>query len=342
MSALGIPQEKPQKVEISHRTIIFTVLFLLSLFLLYQIRQILVLLFVSLILMSAFNPAVCRLEKIKIPRVLAILLIYFLIFFVMGLTIAGIVPVLIEQTASLVSRFPEYIQALQLPTVDQSMINVQVSQLGSIPASLIKITATLFNNLTGFLVVLVITFYFLIERKNMDHYLAVLFSGNGVEKAQVFVDRLEHRLGGWVRAQLALMVIIGVMSYVGLRLLGIEFALPLALLAAVLEIVPNIGPTLAAIPAILAGLAVSPLMALAVAALYFLVQQIENSLIVPQVMAKGVGVKPLVVIISLAIGIKVAGFLGVVLAIPFVILVQAVMKEFLASYKYSSLSKKVA
>ena len=139
---------------------------------------------------------------------------------------------------------------------------------------------------------------------------------------------MEKKLGGWVRAQGALMLIIGLVSYFGLRLLGIDFALPLALLAGVLEVVPNVGPTLAAVPAVLAGLAISPLMGLAVAALYFLIQQIENGFILPQIMSRGAGVNPLVAIMALVAGFQLGGVIGAVLAIPLVLLVQVVAAEF--------------
>ncbi len=324
----------PSKVEISHKTIIFTVFFLISLFFLYQIRQILILLFVSFIIMSALNPVVSKMEKLKIPRILAIIILYLSILTVFGLALAGVVPALVEQTTSLISRLPDYIQLLQLPRLDVDFISAQINQLGSLPASLLKVTMSIFSNLTGVLILAVLTFYFLIERKNLDRYLAILFGGDGKDKARVFVDKLEHRLGGWVRAQLTLMLIIGVMTYIGLRLLEIEFALPLAILAGLLEIVPNIGPIVSAIPAILSGLVISPLTGLAVAALYFLVQQIENNLIVPQIMAKEVGIRPLIVIISLAIGLKIGGFPGLVLAIPFVILIQIIASEFFASEKF--------
>lgn len=327
----------PQKVEVSHKTIIFTVCFLVFLYFLFQIRQILVLLFVSFIFMSALNPTVKRMEKIKIPRILAIIILYFLILSVFGLSVASIVPALVEQTASLVARLPEYIQALNIPTIDHNGLAVQISQLGTLPANLVKITVAVFNNLTALLIGAVITFYLLIERKNLDHYLSVLFGGDGKDKASAFIDKLEYRLGGWVRAQLTLMLIIGVMSYIGLRLLGLEFALPLAIFAGILEIVPNIGPLIAAVPAILSGLTISPLTGLAVAVLYLLVQQVENSLIVPQVMAKGIGVRPLIIIVALAVGAKAGGLVGALLAIPLVILIRVVALEFFTSEKFHQL-----
>lgn len=325
----------PKKIEISHRTIIFTVFFILLLFGLYQIRDILLTLFISFCLMSAINPFVVKMERLKIPRFLGIGLFYVLILSVVSLTVAGILPPLIDQTSSLISQLPSFIDSINLPTIDGKILTSQLSQLGSIPGNIVKITAGIFGNITAFLVVAVITFYFLLERKNLDRYFSLLFDENGRNRAALIWAKLENKLGSWVRAQFFLMVIVGVLCYVGLRILGIEFALPLAILAGVLEIVPNIGPILSAVPAVLSALTISPVMGLAVAALYFLVQQLENALIVPQVMAKEIGLRPLLVIIILAIGAKLAGLAGVILGIPIFLFLQVVLTEAFAFKKSS-------
>lgn len=327
----------PKKIEISHRTIIFTTFFLLFLWILYQIRQVLIALFVSVILMAALNPAVDRLTKFKIPRFLAILLLYILIIGVFVLSIAGVVPPLVDQTSTLISRLPEYSQNLGLPIIDQKIIADQISQLGSIPANIVKLSISIFSNLFVVLAILVITFYLLMERRNLNKYLTVLFGGDSEKKAEKFINEMEKKLGGWVRAQLILMVIIGLFSYIGLRLLGIEFALPLAILAGVFEIIPNIGPIASAIPAFFAGFIISPLMGLAVVALYFLIQQLENSVIVPKIMEKEVGVNPIITILSLTIGFKLAGITGAVLAIPVVLLIRIVASEIYSSEKFRRL-----
>ena len=127
------------------------------------------------------------------------------------------------------------------------------------------------------------------------------------------------------------MSIIGVLIYIGLRLLGIPYALPLAIFAGILEAVPNIGPVISAIPGVVIALTISPVMGLAAAALYFLVQQLENSVVVPKVMQKATGVNPLITILSLAIGFQLAGPLGAILAVPIVIVVHVFATEFLFS-----------
>lgn len=317
----------PKKIEISHRTIVFTTFFLIFLAFLWQIKQIIIGLFMALILMAAINPAIDRMEKMKIPRVLGIILIYILILALVGLIIAGVIPPLVDQTSTLIANAPKFIEDLGIPNIDQRIIESQIQQLGSIPANLVKVSVEILTNIVAIAALLVITFYLLLERKNLNRYLHILFGGDGERKAERFIDEIEKKIGSWVRAQFSSMVIIGLMSYFGLRLLGIDFALPLALLAGLLEIVPNIGPVIASIPAILAGLAISPLMALAVAALYFLIQQIESSFIYPQIVAREVGVNPLITIISLVVGFKLGGILGAILAIPFVLLIQVIASE---------------
>jgi len=323
-----------EKIEISHRTIIFTVLFLLSLWLLYQVKDIILSLFVAFIIMAALNPTVERMEKLKIPRAAAIIVFYIVFFGFFGVMVAAMVPPLVDQTAVLFGKVPEYVKQINLPWLDSSAISSQFSKFGSIPENLIKVTVGIFMNVINIFTLAVITFYFLMERKKLAKYVSVLFSDGSRQKAIDFMERLEIRMGKWVRAEVVLMVIIGTMTYVGLRILGIEFCLPLAMMAGFLEVVPNIGPTIAAIPAVIAGLTISPLHGLAVLVLYIFIQQIENGLIVPKVMAKGLGINPLVVIISLAVGLKLGGVLGMILGVPVFLLAQEVLAEVNSSNRF--------
>lgn len=283
--------------------------------------------------MTALNPLVDRISRVGIPRGIAILVVY---IFVLGLFITGltsVVPPLIDQTQNLVNRAPVLFDQLTVwlaglgVTVDRDLIAQQVAQLGTIPANLVRILISLFSNIIGVFTLLVITFYLLLERKNLDRYLLVLFGEGGEQQAKVFSDKLESRLGGWVRGELMLMTIIGVITYSGLVLLGIPYALPLAIMAGLLEIVPTIGPIISSIPAILVALTVSPVTALAAAALYFIVQQAENAFILPKVMQKATGVNPLVTIVALTVGFKLAGVSGAVLAVPILIVLHLVILE---------------
>ncbi len=328
----------PRKIEISHRTIIFTVVFLLGLWLLYLLRGVLIILFLALILMAALNPLVDRLGRWRFPRALAIVLIYLLIFSFIGLAIWGIIPPLINQTQSLISRFPSYLESLQWIGVDKQVIYSQLNQLteklGVISNGIIRTFVGFFQNLINIVVLLVISFYLLLERENLGKYLLRFFGDNAEKTGVRIMDEIEKRLGGWIRAMIVLMIIIGLLTFIGLTLLGIDYALPLAIFAGFLEIIPSFGPFISAIPAVLVGLLISPLMALAVIALYFLIQQVENNFIVPQLMAKECGLNPLVTIIALIVGFKLGGVIGAILAVPVVLLIEIILTEISASEKF--------
>lgn len=333
----------PRTIEISHRTIVFTVLFVALIWLVLQISSIIMALFVAFLLMTALNPLVDRVSRLGAPRGLAILIVYFLVIgvFVAGLT--SVVPPLIEQTTNFVNRAPMLFDQVSVwlgglgVTVDRGLAAQQVSQLGAIPANLVRFLISLFSNIIGVFTLLVITFYLLLERKNLDRYLLVLFGEGGEKQARGFADKLESRLGGWVRGELMLMTIIGVITYIGLVLLGLPYALPLAIMAGLLEIVPTIGPIISSVPAILLALTVSPVTALATAALYFIVQQAENALIVPKVMQRATGVNPLLTIVALTVGFKLAGVSGAVLAVPVIIVLHLVALEFFSSRRLKAL-----
>jgi predicted PurR-regulated permease PerM len=175
----------------------------------------------------------------------------------------------------------------------------------------------------------VLSFYLLVEWKTFVKLASSPFSGSQEKKVSNLIIKIEKGLGAWVRGQLALSIIVGVVTYIGLTILAVPYALPLALIAGIFEIIPLIGPIISAIPAILIGLTVSPAIALAAMALFIVVQQLENNLIVPMVMSKVVGLQPPVVIIALLIGAKLNGIGGAFLAIPVVIIAKIIFKEFL-------------
>ena len=262
------------------------------------------------------------------------MLAYIVLISLVVLSLSSVISPLIGQTTELVEHLPDifnqlgvWLAGLGIPGINGNLLSAQASQLGALPGNLVHFVIFLFSNLIGVVTVLVITFYTLLERRNLDHYILLAFGQDREKQAKLFVEKLETRLGGWVRGELVLMLTVGLLSYVGLRLLGIDYALPLAIIAGFLEILPNIGPIISAIPAILVALTISPLMSVVVAALYFLIQQLENTLLVPNVMKRATGVNPLVTIIALAIGFKLGSTAGAVLAVPILIVLQTILTD---------------
>lgn len=288
-------------------------------------------LFIAVILMSALNPSVRRLESFKLPRWLAILIIYLFVLVALGLGLSGVLPPLIDQTSTLINKIPELFRQFKVFGIDEKVIAFQFSQLTSVPVNIIKFTVGVFSNIIEIFALAVFTFYLLLERKNLDHYLTVLLGEEKEKEIELIINKIENRLGSWVRGELLLMLIVGTLNYLGFRIIGIEFALPLAILAFLLEIVPTIGPSIAALPAILIALTISPFHALATAGWCFLVQQLENSIFVPRVMKKIAGVNPLISILSLAVGFKLAGIGGAILAIPTFIVIGVIVGEVFSS-----------
>jgi predicted PurR-regulated permease PerM len=129
------------------------------------------------------------------------------------------------------------------------------------------------------------------------------------------------------------MFIVGFANFAGLTVLGVPYAVPLGLLAGILEAVPNLGPIYAAVPAVLVGFGVAPITGVAVIALAFLIQQLEAYLFVPKVMQKSAGVNPIVSLLSLIIGFKIAGVIGAVLSIPVVLTMVVLFEELYAHPK---------
>jgi len=318
-----------QKLEISHRTVLYIVFLAGAVWLLTRLSDILLMLFVSLILMSALKPSIDRLEGLKIPRALSIFIVYLGMWIVVGFILAGVVPSLVEQTGKMIGLIPYAINRIDLfPEYQQEVTREALSWLGSLPQGLLKFSIDLFGNIINVLTTVVITFYLLLERKKLGHYLNSLFGDKKSKVISTLVDRIEHRLGSWVRGELILMLAIGLLTYLGLTILGVDIALPLAIIAGLLEIIPNIGPIVSAVPAVIIALMSHPFLGIATAALYFLVQLFENNFLVPKVMQSTVGINPVISIISLMIGFRLAGPSGAILAIPFVIILQVLISEF--------------
>lgn len=320
----GIIPSMPRKIDISHKTVIFTVVFLLSLWILYLIRDLLIILFVGLILMSALTPMINLFTKYKLPKVLSIALSYIIIIGILAGVLASILPPLIEQSGKLIITLPRLsAQFFNLTNFDRSVFQ---SELSNLSKNIFSLTINLFDHFVTIIFLLVLTFYLLLERDNLESRVASLFIGRE-ERVRRLIVHIQEKLGAWLRGQLLLSIIIGILSYIGLTILNIPYALPLALISGIMEVVPVIGPIIAALPAMLVALTISPLLSLGVAAMFFVIQQTENHLIVPQVMRRVVGLNPLVVILAIAVGSRLLGIAGALLAVPIAVVLQIIVSE---------------
>ena len=171
-----------------------------------------------------------------------------------------------------------------------------------------------------------VSFYLLLDYDHLRKSFAKLFPKELEEGVKLTLIKIDEKLGAWVRGQIMLSAIIAVISWTALTLLDMPFALPLALLAGILEIIPIIGPILSSIPAIIVALAISPTMGITVAIFYLVVQMLENNILVPKIMQKTVGLNPVVVILGVMIGTRFMGIIGALLAVPFISMLIIIFK----------------
>ncbi len=318
-------QTMPRKIDISHKTIIFTILFLLGLWLLFYLRVIIIELFIAFLLMTILDPLVNVFEKIKIKRGWAVLITYVLVIALFGGVIALIVPPLVQQTTNFISAFPGYLSNIG---IDTSQIGNAAGGFANQIGGVLNFTFSVFSNVVSVITVLVFSFYLLLGYSGLRGQLTNLLGEERGSKISKLIEIIQEKLGKWSRGELLLMLAVALGNYIGYLLLNIPYALPLALLTGIFEIVPTLGPIISAIPAVLIGFGISPLTGVGAAAVAFLVNQLENYILVPKIMQKSAGVSPLMVLISIAIGAKLAGVTGVIIAVPFVVTLQAVIKEY--------------
>jgi len=310
-------------INLSHRTIIFTILLLISLKLIYEIGDILVLLYIAFLLTVAISPLINYLETKRIPRSLSSFVILLLIFSAITGTVASLISPLLSQTELFLERLPKLIEQLAPYQINVSTFS---DNLGSLSGNFFKIALGTFSGLVTFFTLLVISYYVLQTRNKWSNYFNDLF-GSKSERYYHILAEIENRLGHWMRGELLLMILVGLANYIGFILIGLPFVVPLALIAGFLELVPNIGPTIAAVPAALVGFSISPTHGLLAILVSVIVQQIENNFLVPNIMKKIAGLHPVITIIAITVGFRLGGASLAVLSLPLIITLEVIIKH---------------
>jgi len=317
----------PQKIEISSKTIIFTVGFILMLGVIWLIKDLIFSLFIAFIIAGALRQPVDFLEKRRIPRVLASFVIYLLFLFAIVNLFALVIPPLLKEISFLFKNLPEIIKTA-LPQISSYIdLSTLTQNLPNLANNAINLIKGVFSNAIFVTSTLFFGFYLLLEKDFIENVLVNFFDEAEAKKIAHIVNRGQKRAGNWFWGEVALMTAVGALTYIGLTIIGMKYALALAVLAGLLEVVPTLGPIISAIPAALIGFSSSYVLGLSNIALYFIVQQLENNLLVPLVMKKIVGVHPVVTLIALIVGGKLAGVLGILLAVPTTIFVETMLIE---------------
>lgn len=337
--------DRPLSVTITPGTIVTTLLILAGGWLLYELFDLVLVLLTAIVIASGIEPAARWFIRYKVPRVLSILIVYLLfVGSVIGMLYV-VLPIFLVQAAAFVAALPTYFDFLNhLPgQYSPILTSVGLDPMTSVSDLVTKMqhiindftgdsfatVSTVFGGVFSSLLILVFSFYFAVEERGIEDLLRIITPRRHEAYAIGLWRRSQKKIALWLQGQLLLGVIVGVLVFLMLSILNIPHALVLAVLAGFFELIPVFGPTLSAIPAVMVGfVSGGPVTGLIVVALYVIIQQFENHLIYPLVVTKVVGVPPLLVILGLIIGGKVAGFLGILLSAPLAAVIQEVVQDF--------------
>jgi len=305
-------------------------LVLVTFYLLFVIRDIVALIFIVLILVATFSPIVKRWAK-KIGRIPSVIALLLIIIAVIALVVYMLIPPISDQITQLVNNAPSYLERIQFlkvyaPTLQDSLTTI-TSSTGTITQGFVSITAGVFGGIITFLTAIVLFVYMLIDEQVLKNFIYSLTPPEKKEQVVEVLRKVASKVGDWFRGQVILGAIIAFIDLIGLLIINVPYALTLAVIAGILEIVPTIGPIIAGVLATIVAFTDSPIKALIVIVFFIAVQQLENSFIVPKVMQKAVGLSPVIIIIAILVGAKLLGVAGAILAIPIAASISVVLNE---------------
>lgn len=322
-----------QLIEISANTILKFIFIVLLFAFLFVIRDIVAIFLLAIVIAYALDPAINWFQNKKIPRVPAVLFVYLGSLLVLVILFYLTIPPLFSEVKNFAAESPKFFNKITLPLINQDLEGASIIPqslfeniqdfLGSISGFLAKFSQgfvqaliKLFGGFFSAILTLVIAFYLSFQEKGIENSIRMVVPKEYEDYVLKIWRGSSQKIGFWLEGQILLGIIVGTLVFLALTILQVKYALSLALLAAVLEIIPIFGPVIAAFPAVVIGFLQAPTLGLIIIGIFVLIQQIENHLIYPAVMRKTVGVPPLVAIFALLIGGKLAGFIGLILAVP--------------------------
>ncbi len=341
--------DKQVNVSITPGTIIMAILIGTGVYVLWFLRGLVLLVLTAIIIASAIEPGVMWFKRRRVPRMLAVPLMYLLVFGSVFGIIYFFLPPILTDTELLVSNVPQYLNTLNLPMnvgsmpfgtavasthQAQSLFNTLLEYRSAFSADTtqgaFRLISTFFGGIFSLFIVVVLSFYFALQETGVEDFLRLVAPSQHEAYVVDLWHRAQRKIGQWMQGQLLMSLIISVTIYLGLLLFRIPDALLLAVLTAVAEIIPIFGSFIAGIPAVLIAYTAGGVVpGFYVAGLFIIVNQFEGTLIHPLVVKKVVGVPPLLVLIAIIAGGDLAGFLGVLLAVP----LAAVLREALSDFE---------
>lgn len=323
-------------LEISWGSLWRVFLFVAFVAILYLTRQIVLGLFLALVISSGLDFIVDFLERKGIPRTLGVILIFLLSILALILLVYTVIPYLIVDLNTILGTFSEqttanfwFVPLLDLETT-QSLtlfINQLSQQFFSGNASPLDAFSQVLGNIALAISVFVSSFYLSLNRDGIERFIKAVMPTDSEATALRIYERSRRKIGLWFRTQLLINVIIGVLVWAALSILGVRHAFLLGLLAGIFELVPFVGPIFAGGIAVLTAFTTSPSLAISTLIVFLAIHQFEAHILVPVMNKRAVGLHPVIVIAALLMGAEVAGFLGIIIAVPAAAVFQEILED---------------
>ena len=348
------PLPSDRRNQIRHACISFAIT-IIALWTLYLVRSTLLLFYVCVLIATGLSPLVRWIERRRpvgrrrLPRPVAILLIYATVLGTIAGMAAMIVQPLIQQSRQFWKELPTLLDQIQGRLMSWGVISPGTSLkelLQQAPGTTDAVTMVLgtvwgfVGGLFGFLTILLLTFYLLVESQGIFEFIVRLLPLERRQKVSEVSALVTTKVSAWLGGQILLGFIIGTTTAIGLALMGVPYFYVLAFIAGIGEMIPIVGPIVSAIPAIAVAFTVSPGLALGVTVFFFAQQQLENAVLVPKVMGQTVGLGAVTVITSLIIGGELLGIVGALLAVPTAAIIKVLVEELYLAEKEPELVEK--
>jgi len=316
---------------------------------LFVSREVLIGALLAIIISSALDPFVSYLERRRIPRILGTLMLYIVMIFVVALVVYIIIPIFLVELGSLLSNSSELLgSAAASLNINTSVLDTLVATINGFTADLLGGETTLVGILSQILggllstaIIFVISFYLTIGRDGVERFLTTILPVTYHVPVLSVYERVRHKISFWFAGQLFLSLIVGLAVFIGLSFLGVKYAFILGVTAALFEIIPYVGPIFSGSAAVLTALSSSSTLALYALILFIAIQQFESHFLVPAVNKYTTNLNPVIVIVSLLIGAKVFGVVGVILAVPVAVMFQEILGHWSGSQRSEQINARV-
>jgi predicted PurR-regulated permease PerM len=301
---------------------------------LFWVRDVIMVLLFAIVISAALDSPVSFLEKRKVPRVFGAIFLFLMALTLFAALLYTIIPVLIIES----ENFIEMLGTKEIPILGgidtepilqkfNSNIGELANALFSGGNSFFNIVSGIFGNITLVILVLMLSFYLTVDKFGVEKFLRAILTLAHEEYVVDVYLRVKNKMGYWMRGQIVTMIFVGILSFAGLLILGVKYSLLLGIIAGLFEIIPIAGPIFAGALAFLVAISISWKLGIYVIILFLIIQQIENHILVPLIMRKAVGLSPIVVVLFILAGAKIAGIAGIILAVPVAVTLNEILLD---------------